>query len=200
MLSSCLYDVHTGQQAATVGIALGAWSQGYQMQVARSASTAGLKAGFATSRPACRECCDAGPLTLQLRGCKLSAVGAANLLRIDAVHTVGKAQLLELEVAARLQQLSHDAVRLRQIPFQQEHTAPILPPYHPLRQTFRASEPVRIPVAQTCAWQAELGLRASDQHTAKLLLLERRSWTPAPTSVYGLLSGLFGANLGIRKG
>jgi len=56
---------------------------------------------------------------------------AAHLLRVDAQHGAGQAQAHEHEVAARLQQLAHDAVRLRQVALQQQHAparlAPALP-------------------------------------------------------------------------
>ncbi len=49
-----------------------------------------------------------------------------HLLAVDVVHTVLQAQGLELEEAARLQELPHDAVRLTQVPLQQEHPPPLL--------------------------------------------------------------------------
>ena len=48
------------------------------------------------------------------------------LLGVDAIHTVTKAELLQLQVAARLQQLPHNAVWLRQVALQQQDTATIL--------------------------------------------------------------------------
>ena len=54
------------------------------------------------------------------------AVITTCLLGVDAIHTVGKAELLELQVAARLQQFPHDTVWLRQVALQQQDSATIL--------------------------------------------------------------------------
>jgi hypothetical protein len=45
----------------------------------------------------------------------------AHLLSVDLVHAVCKAQLLEHQVAARLQQLAHDAIWLTQVALEQQN-------------------------------------------------------------------------------
>mmetsp|Transcript_46604 Transcript_46604/g.118934 ORF Transcript_46604/g.118934 Transcript_46604/m.118934 type:complete len:287 (-) Transcript_46604:87-947(-) len=48
-------------------------------------------------------------------------------LRVDLLHAAPQPELLQLKVAARLQQLAHDAVRLRQVALQDQHAPAILP-------------------------------------------------------------------------
>lgn len=49
------------------------------------------------------------------------------LLGIDAVAALGKAQIDESLVAAWLQELPHNAIRLGQVPLDHQHPTPVLP-------------------------------------------------------------------------
>ena len=71
-----------------------------------------------------------------MAGCEalLAAVSGAgapgawgeHLLGVDALHAVRQAKLLQLEIAARLQELPHDAVGLGEVPLQEQHRPALL--------------------------------------------------------------------------